>query len=441
MATLYLKVISFQSELLGQNSTVSFDENGGTFGRSKGCAWRLPDEDRYLSGQHGMVYFQEDAFYVMDTSTNGILFAGDSEPLGKGSAKVLQHGDVLKIGNYEISVSIDKEHVSSVAEQSDDLSGAADSSDQDVFGGEITDRKFDPLADEPPAKKSSFSKSTSQEDHSSGLNDYFVPPSAKKSPEKPREANPRGRRPLIPENWDHVDPPIEPTSDISPFSGVSGGAEPSGTFPNRSVSSVSRSADPYHGFLKGAGLQNGILDDADKTESLELFGRLFRNMVETLMELLRSRSELKGEFRLNRTTIRSNENNPLKFTPDVEDALGMLFGQKKQSYLGPEEAISEAIGDVQGHQIAMIVGMEAAFAALMGRLAPDNFADREQEANPLAGAIKSLNRKSTAWDNYQKFYRDNVVESGNAFGVLFGEEFSKAYEEQVRKLGDVSVKK
>ncbi len=45
---------------------------------------------------------------------------------------------------------------------------------------------------------------------------------------------------------------------------------------------------------------------------MEAVGRSYRLMVEGLIDVLRARSSLKGEFRMQQTMIRPVENNPLK---------------------------------------------------------------------------------------------------------------------------------
>ena len=61
-------------------------------------------------------------------------------------------------------------------------------------------------------------------------------------------------------------------------------------------------------------------------------GALFRNLVEGLMDVLRARAEMKSEFRVSVTTLRSNENNPLKFNPDVDSVLKLLTWPAKPRF-------------------------------------------------------------------------------------------------------------
>src|SRR5690606_4839354 len=111
----------------------------------------------------------------------------------------------------------------------------------------------------------------------------------------------------------------------------------------------------YQAFINGVGLQLPQLPaDTNEAEALETMGRHFREVVKGLMALLQSRSELKSEFRMSATTIRPTENNPLKFSPNVDEALKTLVLNDRTGFLDSETALIEAIEDIQNHQIAMI---------------------------------------------------------------------------------------
>ena len=172
----------------------------------------------------------------------------------------------------------------------------------------------------------------------------------------------------------------------------------------------------------------------DKKQAMSDFGRLFREMLQGIIELQHARTNLKNEFRMSLTMLRPIENNPLKFSPNVDEALRMLFLNKGGGYLSSNDAIEESVEEIRSHQIAMITGMQAAFSALMLRLDPAHFVKEDKESNVLQAALNSMNKKSNAWDNYIKFYKNNVTESESAFQVLFGEAFSRAYEDQVQRL-------
>ncbi|HMK87935.1 MAG TPA: FHA domain-containing protein, partial [Steroidobacteraceae bacterium] len=106
--TLRLSVVSEHGIRLGQNSTKVFGVHGGTIGRSTDNAWILPDPDRYLSGKHVRIDFRAGSYVLVDTSSNGTYVNGAQVPIGKYHDYVLKDGDYLRLGEYELLVSIDK---------------------------------------------------------------------------------------------------------------------------------------------------------------------------------------------------------------------------------------------------------------------------------------------------------------------------------------------
>src|ERR1700761_3200874 len=106
--TLRLSVVSEHGIRLGQNSTKVFGVHGGTIGRGTDNAWILPDPDRYLSGKHVRIDFRSGSYILVDTSSNGTYINGAQVPLGKYHDYVLRDGDYLRVGEYELLVSIDK---------------------------------------------------------------------------------------------------------------------------------------------------------------------------------------------------------------------------------------------------------------------------------------------------------------------------------------------
>src|SRR5271165_4918506 len=106
--TLRLSVVSEHAIRLGQHSTKVFGVHGGTIGRGPDNAWILPDPDRYLSGKHVRIDFRAGNYVLVDTSSNGTYVNSAQVPLGKYHDYVRKDGDYVRMGEYEMLVSIDK---------------------------------------------------------------------------------------------------------------------------------------------------------------------------------------------------------------------------------------------------------------------------------------------------------------------------------------------
>ena len=147
-----------------------------------------------------------------------------------------------------------------------------------------------------------------------------------------------------------------------------------------------------------------------------------------LLELLRARSSIKNELRLDRTMIQPVENNPLKFALTERDALRYLFGEHSGAYMSGSKAVAEAFNDVANHQMALLAGMRSAYEKMLAKFSPEALETRFGE-----GASKGLlgSKKARLWDAYAEYFDKLQQDPETSFNRLFGEEFASAYETQV----------
>src|SRR6202522_1595664 len=105
---LRLRIVSEHASRLGQQATKVFGVHGGTIGRAPDNEWILPDPERYLSGKHARIDFRAGSYILVDTSSNGSYVNGAQVPLGKYHDYLLKDGDYIRLGEYELLVSIDQ---------------------------------------------------------------------------------------------------------------------------------------------------------------------------------------------------------------------------------------------------------------------------------------------------------------------------------------------
>jgi type VI secretion system FHA domain protein len=180
--------------------------------------------------------------------------------------------------------------------------------------------------------------------------------------------------------------------------------------------------------LEGAGVPASVLTP----ELARDFGRILRVVVEGMMDVLQARQRIKDEFRMRVTSFKPTQNNPLKFSANVDDALHNLLVKKNPAYLGAVDAFEDAFDDVRHHQMAMLAGVRVAFEAMLKAFDPAELRrefDRQGKASLLAGP-----GKLRYWDQYCSRFSDMVSDADACFRELFGHEFARAYEEQLERL-------
>ncbi len=180
------------------------------------------------------------------------------------------------------------------------------------------------------------------------------------------------------------------------------------------------------------GFQNHHLVDAQIMQINELAGEVLREMVSGLMQVLGSRSSIKNEFRMNVTTIQPVENNPIKFSANVDDALENMFIKEGNAYKKPLEAVADCFDGIAEHQVAILAGIRSAFKGIVERFDPvllDARFSRQNKGGLIPGSQKAKN-----WDSYLDYYNELVGDIDNTFQYLFGDDFVRAYEDQLQRL-------
>ncbi|WP_444993972.1 type VI secretion system-associated FHA domain protein TagH [Aliikangiella sp. IMCC44359] len=184
--------------------------------------------------------------------------------------------------------------------------------------------------------------------------------------------------------------------------------------------------------VDGMGFKDRDLDDDKIAEINEISGELIRQMIEGMMQTLSSRNNVKNTFRMNMTTIQPIENNPLKFSANVDDALENMFLKEGNSYKKPLEAIQESFESIADHQVAILAGIRSAFKSIVNRFEPSVLETRFEKQNKRS--FIALNEKARHWDAFNEYYSELFSDLDSSFQYLFGDEFSQAYEEQLQVL-------
>ena len=396
---LTLRVTSFQSQALGSESTRVFDTQGGTIGRGPDNDWVLPDPEKFVSTHHAQIACRNGIFYLCDVSTNGTFVNGSPQPIGSGSEQQLVEGDRVQIGDYEVGVSLAGTDQAVVTGPpgfnmgpggafATNPSGPTGPGESGGFGGQEFGQpgSVDPMKmfeGQPPPAGPSMDPGVDS-NHGSALQDFYQPPAIQQAP---------------------------------PMSGDQ--------------------AASIAAMLQTAGLDPAAARQAAASPALvSALGGILNVAVHGMVDVLKARSEIKSQFRVPLTMMRPVENNPLKFSATPAQALHNLLVEQNQAYLGPVEAFTEGFQDIKAHQMAMMAGMRAAFDSMIKRFDPEELSGRFEKRLKHGSLIGKLG-KGRYWDMYRDLYEEWTKDADVNFQSLFGDEFARAYEDQMRQLTSV----
>ena len=442
---LTFEVVSANATAPGVARRKVFTVDGGRIGRS-------PENDMVLPGvgvhrHHATVRFINGVFFVEGVGTNGIAINDPDRVLPRNEPYPLKTGDKVYIDEYEVAVTASAAAPAEPAARAaarDSVRPVVESTSPGARGtAQIVGSSGESADDLDPLRKLTGGAAPtprpqrpveSSWNHTSSLSDHFTPP-----PVPPAAADN-----VIPENWDRTSfdrsklqpaPPKAPApkpAASARAASASAASESRATPPlvdRRAPSNNVSSASDWEGFLRAAGVEPSRVPP----ETAAALGNIMRSVVQGLIEVLRARSEIKTEFRMPVTQVKVSENNPLKFAANADDALGNLLGKRNAAYLGPQEAFDDAFNDVRFHQLAMLAGVRAGFDNLLNRFDPAQLQELFERQGKRGGLFGGSG-KASYWDRYAERYGEMTADRDETFRRLFGEEFARAYEQQLSVL-------
>ena len=366
----------------------TFKQAGGMIGRGEDCDWIIPDRKRHLSNHHALISYCDGAFFLTDTSSNGIQDSASGARLCKGEAMRVEHGSVYVLGDFEVRARLVR----------DPTTFDVEAGRPHAAGSTIPDDAFldlDPL------------NALDQQEHVYSEIDELSALSESRQAPKQRADYARIDMEclMVPEL---IDAPTEPVTAPAPIT-------------------VERQSEGFwEQFGAALGVDLNSLDHDAREAMAVNAARLLKQSIGGLQQSLRTRSELKNELRLAQTTVQGSHKNPLKYAADASDALGILLQPGKPGQLSAEQTISRAFRDLQAHQVALLTATRAAVRGTLEHFSPQQLTLRfERDNKPL------LATSGSRWRAYGR-YHQALRQDDDWSERLLARDFAQAYEEQIR---------
>ena len=393
---LKLTILSEQREQLGPLASIVFGVGGGGLGRANDNDWVLPDPQRYLSAHHARIQFRAGTFMLLDTSTNGVYVNDSTVPIGRRGSHPLRDGDVLRFGNYQVSVAIDMEP--GLEAQAPEASAI-----------------FSVDAPTPPA-------ATASARHDIGaslnvrdlLNGEESPSSSSSSRVRPHGAF--GQAPLT-----------EDTALLAFDSGLR--SAPHNLLNPKAVSRHARNTDraveslsAIEAFCRGAGIDPKDLTPEAPARLLQLAGVLLREALVGLKGLALSQREIREQ-----THIEVGKENlqhiGLTGLPVEDLLLRLLLGHERHD-LDAVQWVREMLSSTRRHDLAMMAALQRAFSDFIARLEPRALVQTDTRDTTVAD-----------WSALSARFRSITDAPAGTLPHLFIESFARAFIAAYRQNG------
>jgi type VI secretion system protein len=420
--TLRLSVVSEHGIRLGSVSTKVFGVHGGTIGRSTDNAWILPDPDRYLSGKHARVDFRSGSYVLVDTSSNGTYINGSQVPLGKYHDYVLKDGDYLRIGEYELLVSIDKgndfppDESAIVAYDGQAASSAVKKSTANDLGADLD--------------LSSLLEPSDQLQADSGVrprNAYgqsIGAPATGAARETPGPGGDAGATP-----WHMMTRPFKVENKAE--AGAAAGLRPPP--PHQDPEGPALYDGDFdlglQALCRGAGVDPRTISPEARQGALQLAGQMLREAVLGLMDLNQSRHEFRNRFRMDPPPPDEGPESPLSLSRGVDEALVRLLNTNS-TRAGAVEAIRDNFRELKAQGAASLAASRAAFEEFLGRVNPKDLEERFDRATKRT--VFGNQPKAKYWELYSEMFPGLAQRPADGFPHVYTEAFAKAYEIKLR---------
>ncbi|WP_104399844.1 type VI secretion system-associated FHA domain protein TagH [Vibrio penaeicida] len=429
-------------------------------GRAESCDWTLPDPERVVSSVHAeLIKFGED-YLIRDLSTNGLFINRSVTPVGSGNEIKLNDNDIITFGEYEILVELKSSSQDTLHFHNDtdshDIFGQSDinSFDQSKpFEPETTNNKFQDdfvngLSNEPV-----FESDIGLTDDFFNLSETHVTselvgetPVAENVQQTTQARSSLQGSPVLNKAAEKEEAvlhapseplPVSPTQREEIERPMPGRTAPRPNQTQRTSDSspqvnTQNNPNELDAFLSGLGISRNMVPTQHSDEWFKQLGESFSLLLGGLMDTLHHRAEFKQTNRLNHTAFQRHENNPLKFSANLEDAIHNLYNRNSSSFLGPQNAIQEAFDDIEKHEKALMQGVDGAVKGVMGLLNPDYISSMNVGDGVLEKIIPGKTQ-ANFWKNYEKQYLDLTNElEGNSI-PFYLEDFAKSYEMALKK--------
>lgn len=394
--TIHLKIENFDQMPDGGPVEITENSKNIEIGRAIERDWTLPDPKNYISSRHCEIKYKNGEYWLYDLSVNGTYINGGSSRL-TGPVK-LSDGDRLQIGHYFIGIKIG----TSVFE--DTTQPPLESNNLPNQGWDSEVWETDTQAPKPMMRKDFMQKSqaTTGPDF---FQTYMDTPVAK---------------PIVNEQESPFADPGAPQKNV-PI------PEDNPYLPQNSAPMHNNDKSLIEAIAIGAGIPSAVLTSRSTEAIGREIGEILAMSTTELAKLLKGRAAAKKMVKSSNTTmIAAHHNNPLKFVPNTNEILEIIFLQNRQGYLNGPDCFKDGFKDLQEHEVATFNAMQKALKKLLDQLEPDTI------ENSLTSSSFGF-KKSKAWESYVERWNAKTESYDNGMLDVFLQYFAEAYDNTTSK--------
>lgn len=181
------------------------------------------------------------------------------------------------------------------------------------------------------------------------------------------------------------------------------------------------------------GLQFGDLSPSDAERAMSDIGGSLRAVLAGLNRIYRDLGTKSGNFPLATMHLHALEDNPIRFSTDVDAVLHAFFSKRGPVHLSAPSAIEESLDHLYEHQGATEAAIDEALDSVLAALAPRALERRFEAYDPDFSPVDDEAREAWCWRMYKAYYAEMRSERQRGLQMLFWEVFGQEYQTAMRR--------
>lgn len=426
-----------------------FSQRGGLIGSSKEATWQVQDLDGGIPETAARVMVRDGKFTIEALTGTAIYINEASAPIPIDRPVILSDRDHLKIGALDIvvttSAEFDDQPTRTHGAVGTLVGAAKESHDALVINGEYkVDHRFedDKKSFEAADPIAALDTETAQSRTIDPMEAFSV--SEARNQEKfEAEIADVVRKPALNQDSgemaDKADMHYASMPNSSVFRDSYGFEEVSHS--KTGIASKRVSVDPENPvdhialrpLARRLGIHIGEMSTEEAARLLGDIGGALRAALSGLNRIYREHGKSKGNFPLATMHLHALEDNPIRFSEDVDSSIHAFFSKRGPVDLSAPSAVEESLEHLYTHQSAVEVAIDGALDAVLTALTPKALERRFEAYENNEIPEKGEAYEAWCWRMYRAYFNELRSERQRGLQMLFWEVFSQDYQVDMRR--------
>ncbi|MEI8618414.1 hypothetical protein P4S63_18585 [Pseudoalteromonas sp. B193] len=185
-------------------------------------------------------------------------------------------------------------------------------------------------------------------------------------------------------------------------------------------------------FLNGLEVKAELQNSLNSQELWFEMGQGLNLLLTELMESLRKEVLVKNQLRLNQTMFQTQQNNPIKFSADIDDVIQNLFIEIVQASCRLKNQSKKALLIREDMNMLLLAGADGVLKGILEQVSPQHI---NQQINDNSNVLKIIlvKQRLSAGKLYKNLY-DELSHDVNSKGAMaLSDDFLKAYNDRIKE--------